>query len=181
MSCCAEVRAIALFEALGAFDRHYIGERTTSDLRSKAVTKTKRGSASIGPGGTGYGTGSCNELQDLPSHRRGRGTRTSGSLEEDAMTSSLAVASSDELIVRALNTITLFLPSPYSESPQVYDMLPHMSIYPLLTLSQLPELLGILLRNDSVTDWTSRSDVYNAMLVLLRRMADCELTLEVCM
>ena len=40
-------------------------------------------------------------------------------------------------------------------------------------------LLASLLRNDSITDWTARSDLYNAMLCLLRRMADCEVTLQV--
>jgi hypothetical protein len=36
----------------------------------------------------------------------------------------------------------------------------------------------MLLRNDSVTDWVQRSDAYHAMVVLLRRMVDCELTVE---
>jgi baculoviral IAP repeat-containing protein 6 len=58
-------------------------------------------------------------------------------------------------------------------------MLPHASIGHLLALSQLPVLLGSLLRNDSVTDWIIRSEIYYAMIALLRRMADCELTVEV--
>jgi len=61
---------------------------------------------------------------------------------------------------------------------QVYDILPHPSIGPLLSLSQLPELLGSLLRNDSVSDWILRSDTYYAMIALLRRLADCELTVQ---
>ena len=85
----------------------------------------------------------------------------------------------DEIIVRALNTVTGYLPSPYVEEPQMYDMLPHESITSLLALSLLPGLLDNPLRNDSVTDWIARIDVYHAMLALLRRMADCELTLEV--
>jgi len=36
----------------------------------------------------------------------------------------------------------------------------------------------MLLRNDSLTDWVQRSDAYHAMIVLLRRMVDCELTVE---
>ena len=35
-----------------------------------------------------------------------------------------------------------------------------------------------LLRNDSVTDWVERSETYHAMIILLRRMVDCELTVE---
>jgi hypothetical protein len=58
-------------------------------------------------------------------------------------------------------------------------MIPHESIYYLLALSQLPELLGSLLRNDSVSDWITRCDTYRAMLLLLRRMTDCELTVDV--
>jgi baculoviral IAP repeat-containing protein 6 len=78
-----------------------------------------------------------------------------------------------------LTTLTSILPSPYADSAEVYDMLPHPSIGQLLSLSQLPELLGSLLRNDSVTDWITRSELYYAMIALLRRMADCELTVEV--
>ena len=74
----------------------------------------------------------------------------------------------------------MLLPSPYSDSDKVYDVLPHQSIGSLLSLSQLPELLGTLLRNDSVTDWIARIDLYQSMLGLLRRMADCELTMQVC-
>ena len=36
----------------------------------------------------------------------------------------------------------------------------------------------MLLRNDSLTDWVEHSDAYHAMIVLLRRMVDCELTVE---
>ncbi|CDO73432.1 hypothetical protein BN946_scf185013.g66, partial [Trametes cinnabarina] len=42
----------------------------------------------------------------------------------------------------------------------------------------MPDLLGALLRNDSVMDWIARIDVYRAMLALLKRMAECKLTLE---
>jgi len=85
----------------------------------------------------------------------------------------------EEVIVRALTTITNILPSPYADSAHVFDMIPHPSIASLLSLSQLPELLGSLLRNDSITDWISRSELYYAMLALLRRLADCELTVRV--
>lgn len=85
----------------------------------------------------------------------------------------------DELLVRALKTITSFLPSPSSCEAQTFDLLPHDSLLPLLSTSQLPELLGSLLRNDSVTEWTVRSEVYYAMLEMLRRLADCEVTFPV--
>ncbi|OBZ78821.1 Baculoviral IAP repeat-containing protein 6 [Grifola frondosa] len=172
-TCCAEVRAIALFEALGGFDRQYIGERATSDSRARqaAAKARKTQVGTVGPGGTGYST-------DLP-YNRGRG-RGRGAVETSRTSRSDALASHwDQIIVRALTTIMQFLPSPYDDSAHMYDMLPHASIEALLSLSQLPDLLGNLLRNDSVTDWIARSEVYHAMLALLRRMADCELTIEV--
>ncbi len=85
----------------------------------------------------------------------------------------------DELIVRALTTVTSVLPAPYAEDIKEYDILPNGSISSLLSLSQLPELLGGLLRNDSVSEWINRSEVYYAILGLLRRMADCELSIQV--
>ncbi|KAJ7292799.1 hypothetical protein C8J57DRAFT_1267123 [Mycena rebaudengoi] len=159
-SCCSGVRAIAIFECLGGFDRQFLGERATSDSRALELSnKNPRGSSSVGPGGTGYGTGQTGQSQpsradELDSHW-------------------------EEIVVRALTTFTGILPAPYAESAQMYDMLPHASIGHLLALSQLPVLLGSLLRNDSVTDWIVRSEIYYAMIALLRRMADCELTVEV--
>ena len=84
----------------------------------------------------------------------------------------------DKMVVHALATLTELLPAPYTDNPHAYDILPHASIGHLLSLSQLPVLLADLLRNDSVTDWISRKETYNAMLSLLRRMADNELTIQ---
>lgn len=196
MSCCTEIRAVALFEAIGGFDRQYLGEQATSNTRSKeAVAKYRQSKGrSVGSGGTGYGTGSEALLPSgfgsgfvgydgYSSYRgRGRGSgRGSGRIvyHEPSSTTNALAAHWDVILVRALATITNLLPAPYSEDAQIYDMLPHPTIAYSLAMSQLPELLASLLRNDSITDWTARSDLYNAMLVLLRRMADCELTLQV--
>ncbi|KAI0778812.1 hypothetical protein BD413DRAFT_660998 [Trametes elegans] len=196
-TCCAEVRAIALFEALGGFDKQYLGERATADERARKATAAARKTTarSVGPGGTGYGTdsrgggmsayGDYDIDDDLFSFRkrvRGRyraGGNGRGPQTDSSSNHNFATLHFDEIIVRVLNTITSYLPSPYADGAQIYDMLPHPSIGSLLLLSQLPDLLGTLLRNDSVTDWTARIDVYYAMLALLRRLADCELTLEV--
>lgn len=182
-TCCASVRIIAIFEALGGFDRLYLGERETSDQRAReaAARAQKNQVGSVGPGGTGYGMDS-GHYSYAPARRgrRGRGgAHPNGSSLSSSSHDALALHF-DEIIVRALNTITNYLPAPYSENPQIYDMLPHESIDALLRLSQLPDLLGSLLRNDSVNDWIARINVYHAVLALLRRMADCELTLEVC-
>ncbi|KAI0756394.1 hypothetical protein C8Q80DRAFT_26988 [Daedaleopsis nitida] len=186
-TCCANVRIIAIFEALGGFDKIYLGERETSDQRAReaAAKARKHQVGSVGPGGTGYGMGDHGHFGLAYSHfkpRRGRtsgrGKATSVGTGEQSIRDALS-SHFDEIVARALNAITGYLPAPYSDDPQIYDMLPHESIDALLFLSQLPDLLGNLLRNDSITDWIARIDVYHAMLALLRRMADCELTLEV--
>ena len=71
-----------------------------------------------------------------------------------------------------------YLPDPYADSPASFDFVPHPSICSLLRLSYLPETLGALLRNDSVADWITRGETYQTMLLLLRRLADCELTIK---
>ncbi|KAI0323038.1 hypothetical protein OF83DRAFT_1048195 [Amylostereum chailletii] len=217
MSCCAEIRAIALFETLGGFDRQYLGEKATSEARAREAASKNRGThGSVGPGGTGYGTGGRyddyydddeedeDSIQDpgitpesyytsgsvLGGRGRGYGYRArgrgrardrarGGSSGHTLAKAQKLAAHWDEIVIRALNTITSILPSPYVEPVQTYDLLPHASIQHVLALSHLPDLLGDLLRNDSVTDWTSRSEIYYAMLALLRRMADCELTVGV--
>lgn len=165
LTCCAEGRAIAIFETLGGFDRQFISERAASDSRALAKTKTtKTASKSVGPGGTGYGVG--------PGGNHHKQT-TSGHGKERTKPTSWETA-----VVRALQLLVELLPAPYSDTAQVYDMLPHATIGHLLSLSQLPALLASLLRNDSVTDWIARKETYNVMLSLLRRMADCELTVR---
>ncbi|KAH9849201.1 hypothetical protein C2E23DRAFT_840286 [Lenzites betulinus] len=183
--CCTDVRAIALFEALGGFDRQYLGERTMANDRAReAAAKARATHANItSHRGVGYGGNYAGDyLVDFnryssPGSVLGRSpysVQHGGASQRD-----LSAAHFDEIIVRALNTITYYLPSPYSDNAQIYDMLPHPAISSLLLLSQIPDLLASLLRNDSVTDWIARIDVYQAMLALLRRMADCELTLGV--
>ncbi|KAJ7654720.1 hypothetical protein B0H17DRAFT_1099703 [Mycena rosella] len=171
-SCCSGVRALAIFECLGGFDRQFLGERATSESRALVLSQQqKHQGASVGPGGTGYGTDGSRGYY----RGRGRGAQKAGS---SSRVVELA-AHWEKIVVRALTTLASILPSPYADDPQVFDMLPHASIRQLLSLSQLPELLGSLLRNDSVTDWLTRSEIYYAMIALLRRMADCELTVEV--
>ncbi|VDC05755.1 unnamed protein product [Peniophora sp. CBMAI 1063] len=196
ITCCADVRAIALYEALGAVDRLYNGEQKASAQRAHKAAKERstEASNSIGPGGTGYGTGSDDydghhptggfyayrggygaRLKPTRGHGR-RGSRATRTTKHNAE----AVADGwDQTIVRALRVITLLLPEPYADDPKTYDLLPHAAIGPLLGLSQVPALLSDLLRNDSVIDWSARADVYQATLNLLRRLADCELTVGV--
>ena len=169
MQCCAELRAIAIFEILGAFDRQFLGERAKAHSRALAAVAQNNSALkenAVGPGGTGYGIS---------------GYTTKGSKSKAPATRSNvddAASRWDKTVVHALATLTELLPAPYTDDPQVYDILPHASIGHLLSLSQLPVLLADLLRNDSVTDWISRKETYNAMLSLLRRMADNELTIQ---
>ncbi|RPD64686.1 hypothetical protein L226DRAFT_497961 [Lentinus tigrinus ALCF2SS1-7] len=193
-ACCANVRVIAIFETLGGFDRQYLGERECSDERARKAAEKARQSrvGTVGPGGTGYGMGNTGTGYgpgyEYGYYGRGRGRgrgrgsgrgRGANSVQSEHPVTDALTSHFDELIVRALNTVTSYLPAPYADDPKIYDMLPHDSIDALLSLSQLSDLLGNLLRNDSVTDWITRIEVYHAMLALLRRMADCELTLEV--
>ncbi|KAJ7805167.1 hypothetical protein B0H14DRAFT_2881240 [Mycena olivaceomarginata] len=179
-SCCSGARALAIFECLGGFDRQFLGERATAESRVLALSEQQMPtSGSVGPGGTGYGTDAGGSYRGYGRGRGGRGRgRGRGAKNQSSKTAELK-SHWDEIVVRALTTLTSILPSPYADSAAVYDMLPHPSIGHLLSLSQLPELLGSLLRNDSVTDWITRSELYYAMIALLRRMADCELTVEV--
>nr|GAT55606.1 predicted protein [Mycena chlorophos] len=177
-SCCSGVRAIAVFECLGGFDRLFLGERASAASRSLELSKQAQPkSKSVGPGGTGYGADSRGGGYAYGGFgsRRGELSPSASSKQKKAQLADHW----DELLGRALQTLTKLLPSPYSDDAREYDLLPHASLGHLISLSQMPELLGTLLRNDSVTDWTTRSEVYYAMIALLRRMADCELTVEV--
>ena len=167
--CCAEIRAIAIFEILGAFDRQFLAERARANSRALAAVSQKNSGPkmnTVGPGGTGYGTGSETDGY------------TGSSSKASKINADDAASRWEKVVVDTLATLTELLPAPYTDNPQVYDILPHVSIGHLLSLSQLPVLLADLLRNDSVTDWISRKETYNAMLSLLRRMADNELTIQ---
>lgn len=169
MQCCAEMRAIAVFEVLGSFDRQFLGERAKAHSRALAALARNNSAHkrnTVGPGGTGYGTGTGGSKSKTP--------KSSATKSKDNVVASRW----DKIVVHAFATLTELLPAPYSDDPQVYDILPHASIGYLLSLSQLPVILADLLRNDSVTDWISRKEIYNAMLSLLRRMADNELTIQ---
>ncbi|GAA5877972.1 hypothetical protein JCM3774_004770 [Rhodotorula dairenensis] len=86
-------------------------------------------------------------------------------------------AAQDRIYLAALRIATSLLPEPDSPSARMYDFLPHPTLAALLELSTLPDLLALLLRNDSVPEWQRRSDVYFAMLDLLRSFGGCEATL----
>ncbi|KAL0063045.1 hypothetical protein AAF712_010069 [Marasmius tenuissimus] len=169
-SCCAEGRAIAIFECLGGFDWQYLGEQETSATRVQTAAEARSSKAdnSVGPGGTGYGTGGRGGSK--PS--RGPGSRT----QKRAETLSKHW---DQIVSRAFRILADLLPRQHADDAEVFDMLPHSSIGNLIALSCVPEYLVSLLRNDSVSEWCQRSEVYHAMLALLRRLAECELTIQV--
>lgn len=164
LDCCAEGRAIAIFEALGGFDRQYIVEQSAAKSRAAAFAKSAQKLCSVGPGGTGYGMSSYGIQPNDKAHKL-KASQPASSTWEDT-------------ILQSLKTLIDLLPAPYCDNPKSFDLLPHPSIGHLISLSQLPIVLASLLRNDSVTDWISRKDIYNAMLSLLRRMADSELTIR---
>jgi baculoviral IAP repeat-containing protein 6 len=138
-SCCAEGRAIAIFEALGGLDRQFIKERSVTDSRVLAAVKKNntKGSASnsVGPGGTGYGTGSGygGHMPTFTGARRGKRKLMNNST---TIVADVAIPDWDKTLVAGLATLTALLPEPYAENAQVYDILPHASIGHLISLSQ---------------------------------------------
>jgi baculoviral IAP repeat-containing protein 6 len=130
-SCCAEGRAIAIFEALGGLDRQYIKERNTTDSRVLAAVKNNRKgsvSNSVGPGGTGYGTDHTPTLTGTKTGKR--------KLKDNSTRAEVVVSNWDKTLVAGLTTLTALLPEPYAENAQVFDILPHASIGHLVSLSQ---------------------------------------------
>ncbi|GAA5980097.1 hypothetical protein JCM11641_006915 [Rhodosporidiobolus odoratus] len=83
----------------------------------------------------------------------------------------------DKLYFTALTLLRLLLPTPDSPTAKIYDYLPHPSLPSLLSLSTLPDLLALLLRNDSAPEWARRSELYFAMLGVLEGLTGCEGTL----
>ncbi|KAF8910063.1 hypothetical protein CPB84DRAFT_1937048 [Gymnopilus junonius] len=179
VDCCANVRAIAIFETLGGFDRQFITERAAAESRALALSNGKSNAKgkSVGPGGTGYGLG-VGVGADFFGYLTQQRTNNNTSGQPANLKHKKDADHWDTVVLRTLNILVSLLPAPYADDANVYDMLPHASIGHLISLSQVPTLLADLLRNDSVTDWISRKDIYNAMLSLLRRMADCELTIH---
>ncbi|KAK4700304.1 hypothetical protein P7C70_g5944, partial [Phenoliferia sp. Uapishka_3] len=85
----------------------------------------------------------------------------------------------DKLFHTALTLISKLLPHPDSSEASVFDYLPHASLAPMLTLSSLQDLLATLLRNDSVGEWTRRSEVYFGLLGILTSLSESESVLGV--
>lgn len=168
MTCCAEVRAIALFEALGGFDRNYLSFKLGDSHNTPRSKKPQPSARTTGARGTGYGAGGGH----------GGGAANSGASRDTKLKEREAYDTSyDKVFVRALQTIASLLPNPASEA--VYDLLPHPSIRPLIQLSFIPEAFTELLRNDSLNEWTRRSDAYHEMIQIIRKFADSELSVEV--
>ncbi|ESK87451.1 ubiquitinating enzyme [Moniliophthora roreri MCA 2997] len=167
LSCCAEGRAIAICELLGGFDWHLLGEQETSATRAQAAVDRRAQASShrsVGPGGTGYSIGYT-----------GRGDH-SNSKPKNSRAEALS-KHWDELVTRAFKLLNDLLPRQYEEGAKLFDILPHSSLGSIMALSTLPDYIASLLRNDSVSDWINRSEVYYALLALLRRLVDCELTI----
>ncbi|BGP35026.1 hypothetical protein JCM10296v2_006856 [Rhodotorula toruloides] len=80
----------------------------------------------------------------------------------------------DRLYLLALRFLSSLLPSPDSPTPKIYDFLPSPLLSSLIELSTLPDLLTLLLRNDSVPEWQRRSEVYFAMLDVLGKIGGSE-------
>jgi hypothetical protein len=121
------------------------------------------------------GQAQTDEQFDYGRSHSGLGQNTCGRVDYSDSTSSRALCRECpgvRLLATCINW-TSYFPLPVSFARLIYP-----EIFTDNFVSSLPEILSMLLRNDSVTDWALRSDAYHAMIVLLRRMVDCELTVE---
>ncbi|KAJ2918356.1 hypothetical protein MD484_g2061, partial [Candolleomyces efflorescens] len=284
--CCPDARAIALYEALSAFDSEYLADKASAETRAMEMKKQSKASKvkTVGPGGTGYSqeggsifdewdddqleedglyisdddddddvlhlldddlAGSIAQLESrikqiknqvaqlpiLPSLQsvvgssaggpkktsgagkgktkggptfplgglgrgsspvfhtnggaspkhlgRGASRRGPSRRKEKQEATETGEVTTDQRIINAFQLLTELLPACYSDQPAVYDLLPHPAVGALILTSYVPTVLAQLLRNDSVVDWIARSSLYHAMLTLLKRMADCELTIPI--
>lgn len=80
----------------------------------------------------------------------------------------------DGLYLVALQHLSSLLPSPDSPTAKLYDFLPSPLLAALIELSTVPDLLALLLRNDSVPEWQRRSGVYFAVLDVLGKVGGSE-------
>lgn len=175
ISCCADVRAIALFEVLGSVDREHIATIKSPSPVMVVPMKLGLGGKTTGRGGTGYSTG-INYGTTIHSHNSGGGR---GSIPVTNRRTDLEIQVKEEELACALETVSCLLPNPYAPDPRPYDFVPHPSVLPLLLTSYFPEVIESLLRNDSVSDWGTRDKTYQNMLFLIRRMADSEVSARV--
>ncbi|KAF8323801.1 hypothetical protein DL93DRAFT_2123554 [Clavulina sp. PMI_390] len=169
ITCCADVRAIALFEALSALDRNHLGSKGDPGSSKPSTKKGKNAVTTTGKGGTGYGVASR-----YGPHAHHRLSDPESSMHENPAHSN--GLEPNIFVVRTFELTSQLLPK--SSSEEVYDLLPNPIICPLLQLSYLPEILRELLRNDSVEEWSRQSQTYQAMIELLQRLADSELSVE---
>ncbi|EMS18111.1 baculoviral IAP repeat-containing protein 6 (apollon) [Rhodotorula toruloides NP11] len=195
--CCADGRAVGVFELLSALDAVYLTDHLRRPLPSastSSASKRKKTAIATGKGkGVGYGS---NRI--APGYAGATGVGYAVEEEEDseeaeewwdeevgeyvvrervkpALTTNKPRENAhdlaqDRLYLLAFRLLSSLLPSPDSPTPKIYDFLPSSLLSPLIELSTLPDLLTLLLRNDSVPEWQRRSEVYFAMLDVLGKI-----------
>lgn len=86
----------------------------------------------------------------------------------------------DLTFLSAIIIITSILTKPddTSETVNEFDYFLHPCLISLLQCSTLPELLTELVRNDSISEWAARKDLYFAFLSLIKVFEGSESTLE---
>ncbi|KAJ2934304.1 hypothetical protein H1R20_g2756, partial [Candolleomyces eurysporus] len=197
VECCADARAIALYEALSAFDREYLADKASAETRAKEMKKQSKASRvrTVGPGGTGYSAGFDDgyeedydfdgdeeelffENEQFADHFAGIGSQVK---QAKNYATQLSINPPHQAVagISAGGSKKTSGAGKGKAQPAVYDLLPHPALGALILTSFVPTVLNQLLRNDSVVDWIARSSVYHAMLTLLKRMADCELTIPI--
>ena len=143
-NCCGQGRLFGTWLILARFDEQEV------KLRRKASKKKQVKPAQHQPGdGIGYNDDDSDELDSTFSIEDHRG--------ESRVTTQI------------LQILTAFLPS--RESKATFDNQPPAELFALLRLGFLLSQVGALLRNDSVNSMNERSELYHAMLKLVKNLA----------
>lgn len=155
-NCCAAVRAIAIFEALSAFDDAFAAEAGLSaeDLKGKGKSRDHR---------------------DAYVRQLVGGVSKNGDKDKDRAQGSGA-RRFEEAFVRTLKTVGDWLQAPEAEDAE--DGYPlknkgkdlHLSIPRLFASSLLLEVVCAFLGNTTVRDWVTHAETYLVILDFLRGM-----------
>ncbi|KJA28324.1 hypothetical protein HYPSUDRAFT_1086661 [Hypholoma sublateritium FD-334 SS-4] len=155
-NCCPAVRAIAIFEALSAFDDSFVAEAgfRSEDRKGKSQSKEYRDA---------YVRQIIGGKPAEKDKAQGNGARRF----EDAF-------------VRALKAVSAWLQAPNSDANEDYPSkgkdaeghAVHATIPRLFETSLLLEVIHVFLGNTNVRDWVAHAETYLAILDLLRWMLD---------
>ena len=154
-NCCSTVRAIAIFEALSAFDDSFAAEAgfRSADRKGKSQSKEHRDAF----------------VRQIIGGKPMEKDKTQGS----------GARRFEDAFVRALKAVSAWLQAPNndddaypSKGKDADGHAPHETIPRLFETSLLLEVIHVFLGNTNVRDWVAHAETYLAILDLLRWMLD---------